>query len=243
MKTVKHNIVVVMGPSIHAYDVASKVGLMYLNRFCIDEEAAFELTGVYSIQRNGTQIFWNEMRRLAKRKPKDFKIHFIYTIPLGRLTDEWIDKLRSFILKGMNMYKIKTVMVTILRMSRNNLITNENMKSFCRGEKLRKQSVNDDLDSFFKKLQLGHEPNEDVRTYFLPKLTEKELELAEKKDFNYFQSFSWSNPDVDETQMKLSESDSKFVQGFCWRKTFTIQVQGKFTILMILNIGNDRIKL
>ena len=102
--------------------------------------------------------------------------------------------------------------------------------SFCRGEKLRKQSVNDDLDSFFKKLQLGQEPNEDVRTYFLPKLTEKELELAEKKDFNYFQSFSWSNPDVDETQMKLSESDSKFVQGFCWRNTFTVHMQGKLTI-------------
>ena len=115
MKTVKHNIVVVMGPSIYAYDVASKVGLMYLNRFCIDEEAAFELNGVYSIQRNGTHIFWNEMRRLAKRKSKDFKIHFLYTRPFRHFTDEWMDELRSFILKGMNMYKIKTVMVTILR--------------------------------------------------------------------------------------------------------------------------------
>jgi len=229
MKTVKHNIVVVMGPSIHAYDVASKVGLMYLNRFCIDEEAAFELNGVYSIQRNGTQIFWNEMSRLAKMKPKDLKIHFIYTIPFRHFTDEWIDNLGSFILAGMHMYKIKTVMVTILRMSRNNLITNENMRSFCRGEKIRKQSVNDDLDSFFKKLQLGQEPNEDVRTYFLPKLTEDELELAERKDFNYFQSFSWSNPDVDESQMRLSKSDSKFVQAFSWRKTFIIQNQGKFT--------------
>ena len=101
-----------------------------------------------------------------------------------------------------------------------------NMKSFCRGEKLRKLSVNDDLDAFFKNLQLGLESNEDVRTYFLPKLTDEELELTEKKDPSYFKSFSWSNPDVDKSQMKLSESDSKFIQGFCWRKTFTIKIQG-----------------
>ena len=126
----------------------------------------------------------------------------------------------------MKFYKIETVIVTIIRMKRNNLITQENMKSFCRGEKLRKQSVNDDLDEFFKKLQLGLKLNEDVRTYFLPKLTEEQLELTEKKDPSYFKSFSWSNPDVDKSQMKLSESDSKFVQGFSWRKTFTIKIQG-----------------
>ena len=90
--------------------------------------------------------------------------------------------------------------------------------------------MNDDLDEFFKKLQLGLEQSEDVSTYFLPKLTEEELKLAEKKDPNYFKSFSWPNPDVDKSQMKLSESNSKFVQGFCWRKTFTITVQGRFII-------------
>ena len=146
------------------------------------------------------------------------------------LFKEELKKLRSFILKGMKMYKIETVIVTMLGMNRNNLITQENMKSFCQGEKLRKQSVNDDLDEFFKNLQLGLKTNDDVRTYFLPKLTEEELELTAKKDFSYLQSFLLSNPDVDEAQMKMSESDSKFVQGFCWRKTFTIKIKGKFTI-------------
>ena len=130
----------------------------------------------------------------------------------------------------MKLYKIETVIVTILRMNRNNLITQEIMKKFCQGEKLRKKSVNDDLDEVFKKLQLGLEQSEDVWTYFLPKLTEEELKLAEKKDPNYLKSFSWPNPDVDQSQMKLSESDSKFIQGFCWRKTFTIKIKGKFTV-------------
>ena len=226
-----------MGPSYHAYDVSEKAGLMYLNRFSIDEEAAFEATGVYSMQKYGTTIpyslqfrfFRKQMKLFAETQSKDSKIHLIYT-ESNLFTEELTDQLRSFILKGMKMFNIETVIVTILRMNRNNLITQENMKSFCRGEKLRKQSVNDDLDAFFKKLQLGLESNEDVRTYFLPKLTEQELELTEKKDSSYFKSFSWSNPDVDKSQMKLSESDSKFIQGFCWRKTFTIKVQGKFTI-------------
>ena len=67
MKTVKHHVVLVMGPSNHAYDVSEKAGLMYLNRFSIDEEAAFESTGVYSLQKSGTKtpyslryrFFWN----------------------------------------------------------------------------------------------------------------------------------------------------------------------------------------
>ena len=220
-----------MDPATHGYDVSAKAGLMYLNRFCIDEEAAFELSGVYSVRKHGLgRIFSKEMKRVAANKSKDRKIHFVYTKNFRHFTDQWSNQLKLFILNGMKKHKIETVMVTILRMSRNNIITKENMESFCKGEKIRKKSVNDDLESFFKKLKLGNEPNEDVRTYFLPKLTEEELELVEKKDFNYFQSFSWSNPDVDKSQMKLSESDSKYVQGFCWRKTVTIEVAGKFTL-------------
>ena len=238
MKIFKNHVVLVMGPSNHAYDVSEKAGRMYLNRFCIDEEAAFEAAGVYSMQKYGTKIpyklryrfFWNQMKRFAESKPKDSKIHLIYTESNLFKKEDLTDQLKSFILKGMKMYKIETVIVTILRMNRNNHITQEIMKKFCQGENLRKKSVNDDLDEFFKMLQLGLEQSEDVWTYFLPKLTEKELELTAKKDSSYLQSFLLSNPDVDVAQMKLSESDSKFVQGFCWRRTFTIKVKGKFTI-------------
>ena len=63
-----------------------------------------------------------------------------------------------------------------------------------------------------------------IYTYFLPKLTNKELKLVESKDRSYFQTFHYSNAtDVDEEEMMLSESDSKYVQSGCARRTFTIK--------------------
>ena len=58
---------------------------------------------------------------------------------------------------------------------------------------------------------------------FTPKLTEEELELVKRKDTTYLQTFGEKNPDVTETQMKLSESDSKYVEGWVDRRTSTIQ--------------------
>ena len=40
------NLVVFMEPSEYAYETPLKGGNMILNRFCIDEDAAFELSGV-----------------------------------------------------------------------------------------------------------------------------------------------------------------------------------------------------
>ena len=92
-----------------------------------------------------------------------------------------------------------------------------------------KESVNDDLESLFENIRLGKEPDEQVYTYFLPKLTEDELELVEKekhlgkRDTSYLQTFLRPNPDVDETEMMLSESDSKYVKGMSQRQTFVIE--------------------
>ena len=46
------NIVVLMEPFVEstiidAFTTSQKLGNMYLNQFCIDEDAAFELSGVY----------------------------------------------------------------------------------------------------------------------------------------------------------------------------------------------------
>ena len=62
-----------------------------------------------------------------------------------------------------------------------------------------------------------------MNTYFLPKLTKEELELVERRDTSYLQTFDRFYPDVPEAEMLLSESDSKYVQGCGWRKTFTIE--------------------
>ena len=83
--------------------------------------------------------------------------------------------------------------------------------------------VNDDLESFFEDLRLGNEPDDKVTTYFLPKLTEEEMKLVGRKDTTYLLTFHNSNPDVEEAEMLLSESDSKYVEGWGWRTTFTIE--------------------
>ena len=217
------NVVVLMDSNSNTWDTSSKAVNMYLNRICIDEEAAFESIGVHFLNE------WEEIsvkKILDQNNSKDLKMHFLCTFYSGYWEGQ-IDILRSVILKEIKKRKIQKAMVTLLYMHNKNLITKENMESYIDGKEMRKESVNDDLESFFEKLRLGQEPTESVRTYFVPKLTEPELKLVAKKDSNYFKNFSWTdqgfNPDVDEIQMKMSDSDSKFVQAFCWRNTFIVE--------------------
>ena len=51
MSKTKQNLVVFMDPSEEAYPISLKGGNMILNRFCIDEDAAFELSGVYYLKK------------------------------------------------------------------------------------------------------------------------------------------------------------------------------------------------
>ena len=118
---------------------------------------------------------------------------------------------------------MRSIMLTCISMERWRLITKEKMEKYSKGEDFVKDSVNDDLESFFEELRLGKEPNKRVITYYLPKLEEEEMELVETKDTNYLQTFDFPNPDVPDAEMKLSESDSKFVRGWCSRTTFTIE--------------------
>ena len=128
-------------------------------------------------------------------------------------------------------------MVTIIFMERLGLITKEAMEKYCKGEEWRKDSVNDDLESLFEDLRLGKEPDEQRWSYFLPKLTEEEMELVETKDTTYLQTF-WhgENADVGKAEMKLSESDSKFVQGLGGRQTFTIKNSSEQNIFKRCNL-------
>ena len=47
MSKVKQNVVLFMEPSRDLSETTLKCGNMYLNRFSIDEDAAFEISGVY----------------------------------------------------------------------------------------------------------------------------------------------------------------------------------------------------
>jgi len=162
------------------------------------------------------------LRKNSEDEAKELKTHVVYAGDYY-FWNTIEDKLRSFILQGMKKYKIQSVMMTRIRMWRSRLITKEVMEKDCKGEDSRKDSVNDDLESFFENVRLGRKPDELVSTYYLPKLEEEEMELVETKDTNYLQTFDFPNPDVPDAEMKLSESDSKFVEGWGQRETFTIE--------------------
>ena len=107
---------------------------------------------------------------------------------------------------------------------RHRIITKERMENYCKGNENDTESVNDDLETLVQDLQLGSKLNQEVWTYFLPKLTEDELKLVEQRDFNYFDTCSTGYlADVDEAEMKASESNSKFVYAYGIRRTFRIE--------------------
>ena len=124
-------------------------------------------------------------------------------------------------------------------MYRDLLITKEKMKQICTGKGYRqkdhetstggdtyKDSVADDLEAFFEDTRLGKRPLSIAWTYFLPELNLQEMELVENKDQVFFRTFKWlNNADVNETEMKLSSSTSKFVSAYCRRKTIVIERQ------------------
>ena len=115
-------------------------------------------------------------------------------------------------------------MVTSILMWRRYLITKEKMEDYCKGKEFEKESVNDDLETLFVDILLGKKPDEWVNTYFLPKLTTEEMDLVERKDEDFMETFHLrTNSDVDKAEMLLSESNSKFVYGPGWRKTFVFE--------------------
>ena len=51
--SIMHNLIFFMRPSENQEDISLKAGNLYLNRFCIDEDAACELSGVYYLEKPG----------------------------------------------------------------------------------------------------------------------------------------------------------------------------------------------
>ena len=75
---ISQNLVVLKEPSEDAFDNSLKAGNMFLNRFCIDEDAAFELSGVNFLQKSSKDMAYGESKRLTnKRKVKGKEYPFL----------------------------------------------------------------------------------------------------------------------------------------------------------------------
>ena len=163
--------------------------------------------------------------------------HFIYCI--GNYFDgEEFKKLKEIILKKMQKYGMQASILTMLTMQRRNLITKEKSKLAAEGKlknepgwKYYEGSINDDLDLFIENLQNSNEAEEEeVYSFFLPKLTKEELKLVEEKNEEHMMSY-WSefDADVDVEEMKQSDSKDKYVHSWCKRKTGHLSLESNQT--------------
>ena len=93
------NLVVLMEPSEHADDIAIKGGNMLLNRFCIDEYAAFELSGVNRLKKTSRAL---KLGNSEKRKVKGREYSFVRsfsTFTVGNYTKWHLFRQRSFFMR------------------------------------------------------------------------------------------------------------------------------------------------
>ena len=65
------NLIVMMDPPEKPWEICLKGGSMILNRLCIDEDAAFELSGVNYFQKSSRDICYaDDAQNTLKRKQK-----------------------------------------------------------------------------------------------------------------------------------------------------------------------------
>ena len=65
-----------MEPHEQAFHTSLKAGNMILNRFCIDEDAAFELSGVNSLKKSTQDIYRHGLEFILKREEKGKEYSF-----------------------------------------------------------------------------------------------------------------------------------------------------------------------
>ena len=168
--------------------------------------------------------------------------HFIYCSDIVAID---IQKLIRMFLTSMFKYDIKFSLLTRLDMIRHHLITKEKSIQAYKG-KLKNEppwdnyngSLNDDLELFADRLHFRAEPKigpkgEFVRSFFLPKLTTKELKLVNEKNPEYMHTlvYHYSFPgtltfsaDVPPDEMEKSESKDKYLHSSCSRVTLLLNV-------------------
>ena len=170
-------------------------------------------------------------------RKNDMMPHFIFCHS-AIMIDFTNEKLEEIILEKMRKYGIQSSILTSLYMYRKYLITKEKSKQAAEGKlkndpdwKNYEGSINDDLDSFVNKLQNSEEiDDEEVWSFFTPKLTKEELKLVEKNDNEYMKTFKTTfDADVDVEEMKKSDSKDKYVHSKCRRTTVYLTLESEQT--------------
>ena len=78
MSKTMQNLVVLVEPNEHAWETPLKYGNMILNRFCIDEDAAFELPGVNYLKKTSYDMRNGKSKKFkVQRKQKGKEYSFL----------------------------------------------------------------------------------------------------------------------------------------------------------------------
>ena len=174
------------------------------------------------------EIFDDGIKSISDFGKDDLMPHFVYCgyhYYFGR-----VEKLEEMILAKMRKYGIQSSILTMLVMGRRYLVTQEKVKKVYKGELKNEEmwkdnygSINDDLERFLTNLQNKNEiENEKVSSFFLPKLTNKELKLVQDGNEEHLETYEdfnlhGENPDVDVKEMSESDSKSKYANVSCRR--------------------------
>ena len=168
-------------------------------------------------------------------------------------------RLKRMVMKSMHENGIKSVVFTLLHNWREHIITKKKMKQyydgkihFDRGFQIRQnryqESMHDDIDNFFENICIGKIIEIDKYTFFLPKLSENEVQMIQDQDIEYLNSFACyiktrENPDIkpDEItpEMNEKESKTKFLRGGCRRVTLFLKLHVDY-FDKIYNIHKNR---
>ena len=140
--------------------------------------------------------------------------------------------------------QIANVILTVLHTWREHIISKKQMEKYYDGKMMvdrglkvaqnrYKESTFDDMESFIANILIANVKEEDKYTFFLPKLSQEEMQLIENQDIEFLNSFAcyikhFENPDVkyDESlslEMLEKESKTKFLRGGSRRKTMFLK--------------------
>ena len=140
--------------------------------------------------------------------------------------------------------QIEFAILTVLHNWREHIITKKEMKKYYDGkitvdrglrigQNRYQESTLDDMESFIANNLIADVKEEDKYTFFLPKLSQEEMQLIENQDIEFLNSFACyykhrENPDVkyDESlslEMLEKESKTKFLRGGSRRKTIFLK--------------------
>ena len=215
-----------------------KIATSTINRFAIDEHAAFDIDGIHYVPfgYNTFTAAFNDaiesleiiarkisIRGLEFSGSDESGLHLIFALneyqhfsDCSLMTTKWND-FRSMTQQKyawimlLRILKKPSVMMSFFMMIRGHLITKEKMEGYPEGRENLKQSFYDDLDDFVVKVRLGKTIEPRSRTYYLPRLTEKEKNLVECRDTSFMRTLMDNNPDRILRHMKTSESNSMYL--------------------------------